>query len=64
MSKIIELVNNGKYTELKSVLEEKVVKKIGMKIKEEKEAFLKDCRKKKEEGTTKEGESTTSSKGE
>lgn len=64
MSKIIELVNDGKYTELKKILEAKVAKKVVEKIQCEKEEFIKEARKKKVEGTTPEGASTTKTTGE
>ena len=42
MSKIIELVNDGKYTELKKILEAKVAKKVVEKIQSEKQNFVEE----------------------
>lgn len=50
MAKIIELVEQEKYTELKAVLEEKVAKAVVERIQTEKKNFIESCRKAKADG--------------
>lgn len=50
MAKIIELVQQENYTELKTVLEERVARKIVERIQTEKKNFIESCRKAKADG--------------
>lgn len=47
MAKIVELIQSGKYDELKSVLEEKLANKIKEKIEEKKTNFIEKVKKSK-----------------